>query len=283
MGKNIYIFYHGDHDGECSAYWASTKYIDPNNKLNFIRCDYNKKKADLSQVKKDDIVWIVDYSIEPSDMKKLLNKTKDLTWIDHHATAIEKYKNYPHKIKGIRQKGIAACMLTWCYINNEKSTKNAPRFLKLLSDWDIFGKKYSETNDFHYGLLTRNTLPASHIWRSLNFFPTFVERTIKEGKIIQRFYKNLKQEEIDDAGFNTEIDGYKCFCLNARGSGYLCKLIPEKYDILVCFIFNGKDYDVSLYSDKPNVDASKIAIKFGGGGHKGACGFNIKDLSFLNI
>lgn len=283
MSKNIHIFYHGDHDGECSAYWVTTKY-NSNDTLNLIRCDYNRKKADTSQVNKGDTVWIVDYSIEPTSMQTLLNITKDITWIDHHATAIEKYKNFPHKLKGVRQSGIAACMLTWCYINGEKSTKNAPYFLKLLSDWDIFGKKYPETDDFHYGLMSKNTLPASsHAWETYNKFPNVIKKTIEEGKILLKFYQNLKQEEIDDAGFNTEIDGYKCFCLNAKGSGYLFRLIPKEYDILICFIFNGKDYDVRLYSDKPSVDASKIATKFGGGGHKGACGFNTEDLSFLNL
>ena len=33
---------------------------------------------------------------------------------------------------------------------------------------------------------------------------------------------------------------------------------------------------VSIYSDKPNIDVSEIALKYGGGGHVSASGFAFK-------
>ena len=38
---------------------------------------------------------------------------------------------------------------------------------------------------------------------------------------------------------------------------------------------------VSLYTSKEDVDVSKVALSFGGGGHKGAAGFKCDTLPFL--
>lgn len=41
------------------------------------------------------------------------------------------------------------------------------------------------------------------------------------------------------------------------------------------FVFNGHEWRYSLRSTK--VDCSKVAMLYGGGGHKGAAGFNTKE------
>jgi nanoRNase/pAp phosphatase (c-di-AMP/oligoRNAs hydrolase) len=47
------------------------------------------------------------------------------------------------------------------------------------------------------------------------------------------------------------------------------------------FVFDGEQYTVSLYSK--TVDVSEIAKKYGGGGHKGAAGFQCKKLPFMKM
>jgi nanoRNase/pAp phosphatase (c-di-AMP/oligoRNAs hydrolase) len=49
------------------------------------------------------------------------------------------------------------------------------------------------------------------------------------------------------------------------------------------FYFDGQKYNVSLYHSPHNKqhDLSLIAVKYGGGGHKGACGFQADKLPFL--
>ena len=70
----------------------------------------------METIRKDEQVYIVDYSIIPDEMRELLNITKDVTWIDHHKTAIEKYKEFEHEIRGVRYDGVSGCMLTYCYM-----------------------------------------------------------------------------------------------------------------------------------------------------------------------
>lgn len=47
--------------------------------------------------------------------------------------------------------------------------------------------------------------------------------------------------------------------------------------------FDGRKWDVSLYhaDGKEQHDLSLIAVKYGGGGHRGACGFRSDKLPFL--
>lgn len=49
---------------------------------------------------------------------------------------------------------------------------------------------------------------------------------------------------------------------------------------MIVFVRDGKKWTVSLYSKKDNVDCSKIATKYGGGGHKKAAGFECYELPF---
>lgn len=65
-------------------------------------------------------------------------------------------------------------------------------------------------------------------------------------------------------------------CRNCNDTGYL-----EPYDLIVPFVRRSdKLWNVSLYSTKPDVDCGTIAKSFGGGGHKGAAGFQCKELPF---
>jgi len=81
-------------------------------------------------------------------------------------------------------------------------------------------------------------------------------------------------------GFESEFEGAKCFAVNlGRCNSEYFKSIPVgKYDVLMPFVFDGDQYTVSLYS--PTIDVSEIAKKHGGGGHKGASGFQCKELPF---
>lgn len=57
----------------------------------------------------------------------------------------------------------------------------------------------------------------------------------------------------------------------------------DSYDGAACFRYLNRMWHFSLYNDNGLVDCSVIAKGLGGGGHKGAAGFIIKDINkFLN-
>jgi hypothetical protein len=65
-------------------------------------------------------------------------------------------------------------------------------------------------------------------------------------------------------------------CQVCLGTGHI-----EPYDIMITFCRSpDKMWNVSLYSTKPEIDCGAIAKSFGGGGHRGASGFQCKELPF---
>ena len=48
---------------------------------------------------------------------------------------------------------------------------------------------------------------------------------------------------------------------------------------MLTFSWRKGQWTVSMYSDKPDIDVSVIAKNNGGGGHKGAAGFQTDDIS----
>jgi nanoRNase/pAp phosphatase (c-di-AMP/oligoRNAs hydrolase) len=49
------------------------------------------------------------------------------------------------------------------------------------------------------------------------------------------------------------------------------------------FVYDGRMFTVSVYSTNPNIDCGAICKKYGGGGHKGAAGFQCKELPFQRV
>ena len=155
-------FYHNDADGKCAGFWVHySARIAPNNEtIDFIEMSY-EKPFPMDTILPDEQIYIVDYSIMPDEMRELLKITQDVTWIDHHKTAIERYKDFEHDIRGIRYDGIAGCMLTYCYLNHMtnggrgevhpfdvKMTEDAPLFTKLIADWDVWKFDFGDTTRY---------------------------------------------------------------------------------------------------------------------------------------
>ena len=77
-------------------------------------------------------------------------------------------------------------------------------------------------------------------------------------------------------GFESDIFENHCYCMNSLTAG--SDQFGDEYDNhdMVCrFAYNGKGWVYSLYSSNENVDCSKIAKEYGGGGHRGAAGFKL--------
>lgn len=282
--------HHTDHDGHCAGFWVKKRYPQMT-KEDFIEMDYGSTLDWFSKIKKDEPVIIVDFSFDKKeDMDKLLSKTKNVIWIDHHISAIKKFEGMD--IKGLRYNGIAGCMLTWAYFNkmedgtipfDPKMCTEAPWMTKYVHDRDVWLHEYGEETDhFNLGLdAIPNKQPYDPIWEeALNIDK--VRKLIEEGSVIERYRDSLGLRA-QKSGFEYDFDGHKAFCINNcfSGSEYFGEMI-DKYDIVCCFNYNGVDriWEYSLYSNKENVDCSVICTERGGGGHKGAAGFTTNKLVF---
>jgi oligoribonuclease NrnB/cAMP/cGMP phosphodiesterase (DHH superfamily) len=240
----------------------------------------------FDKIAEDEEVFIVDYHIEPFEMRQLWAMTERIVWIDHHKSAIEKYKDFELDIPGVRVDGTAGCVLTYQWLING----DVPFFTRLIGDYDVWKFEFGDdTRLFQIAFNAYDFSPASKEWD--RFFvedSRHAEHTmIQEGRIMVKF-RDGWAKDLMDIGFQTRFEGHLCYALNlARcGSDWFKSLdINGKfgYDIYMPFYFNGSYFSVSMYTDNPVIDVSKIASKYGGGGHKGASGFQCAALPFKKV
>lgn len=254
--------------------------------------------------------------VEPTDKLMMLDISVDglmdhpfIVWIDHHKSAIDKFQK---TLRGYRIDGVAACRLIWQWFLKEHrdslgmiwllpdKTQFADRMVEepyavqLAGEYDIWDKRNPDAELFQHGLKSREL--TSHIWQKLlddSVEETFqvqishimVQSLLEGGRSIQ-FAKSQENESIiKAAGFTIQFEGLTFLaCNHARYNSFLftAGLKPE-HDACFGFCWRGGKWVVSLYHapGKEHHDLSLLAVKYGGGGHKGACGFLTDKLPFL--
>lgn len=190
-----------------------------------------------------------------------------------------------------------------------------PWAVRLAGEYDIWDKRDPDAELFQHGLKSRDLDGwwegllsdeskgcVSHVEELIergesvqlrpngniyvpNLGKRMVSNLLKRGEAIQ--YAQTKQNEsiIKAAGFTIEFEGLKFLaCNHARYNSFLftAGLKPE-HDGCFGFCWRDGQWVVSLYHapGKEHHDLSQIAVKYGGGGHRGACGFRVKTLPFL--
>lgn len=94
----------------------------------------------------------------------------------------------------------------------------------------------------------------------------------------------IKYEQYRKAyAYESRIDGVKCLVVNRRCNSLIFGNLIKDYPIVAIWVFDGEKYKYSIYSDKPDVNCSKIAERYGGGGHKGASGFVSEKMIFNKV
>lgn len=297
------VFYHIDNDGKCAGFWVKKLAKGDEYKDEFIPINYNIPFP-FEKINKDEKVYIVDFSIKPEEMDKLLEITPNVIWIDHHKTAIEAYADYDKEIRGIRYDGVAGCMLTYCYLSfmtrcgegylgdfDLVMTEYAPWFTQYIADYDVWTFKYGiQTKAFEKGFTVYPHEPTDDIWEDLYDFErhrndtSLVDEIINQGSVIIRYRNSMMTDYCKHKGFDATLDGYKVFAVNMAmlNSNDFIVDNPEDYDMFVGFSFDGDTWNYSLRA-VGEVDCSEVAKKYGGGGHRGAAGCNTKDFILKKV
>jgi oligoribonuclease NrnB/cAMP/cGMP phosphodiesterase (DHH superfamily) len=294
--KEVFMIciYHNDLDGKCAA--AIVKKWNEDRRLKaelgateggkpiafateivFIEMDYYRQLDWEKVVKPDEPVIIVDFSLKPDEMNKLLATTKNVIWIDHHATAREYPYQHLDGLRDFQDKHMAGCELAWHYFFPFEAM---PKTVQLIGDYDKWALKLAPHCFWFYeGMKLEENDPLSSLWGQL-FDPAYQQKraTIMEYGEVAIKYRDSYCEGLCKAfGYETEIDGVKAYACNqfmfgSKGFGERF----NQYPLCLAYIHNGEKFTVSLYSE--TVDVSVIAKNHGGGGHKGAAGFTCEQL-----
>jgi len=228
-----------------------------------------------------------------SQIRKFLESCKRVIWIDHHKSSIE---SHPANIPGYRIDGVAACRLAWQWFASKNAaakqsgaaregftgypyptkqefidrTVSEPLAVRLAGEYDIWDKRDPRAEVFQFGLRSRILHPDW--WTDLlgKHSDYHCCTLLDAGEMLQRYQQNQ-----DASLMNTA----RCNSLT-----FASKDIPETgHDALIGFYWTGKAFNVSMYHAKhrTDIDLSQIAVKHGGGGHRGACGFESYSLPFV--
>lgn len=281
-------FYHNDMDGRCAGALVSY-FTGELNKEDFCEVDYNKV---LPQDVEKGIVYFVDYSFTETTkpyLDSLINNKKvKVIWIDHHTSSIELEKKYPYlkNIDGKREDSMSGAALTYLYFN---PYLELPKFVRLVSDYDCWQFKYSpETEYFKIGIESENNDALDDVWTKLiheNVYKNSLTlpEILKKGKAIKSYIDSTNTYYREHFAYETEIEGYKCLAVNWKTNSWVFGEEVNNYPIVMVYAFDGTYFTYSIFSIDNSVDCSKIAEKFGGGGHRGAAGFKSKELLFRKV
>lgn len=285
-------FYHLDDDGKCAAAIVNKYGIHDSYPDQFFEMNYGFK-VPFDKIATDEMVYIVDFSFTPEDMTHLLEITANVVWIDHHVTIIEKYKDFPHHIDGVRSDAYSGCMLTYLFLTNQLhlldkpyevmvKDGDVPLIVQMCDDYDMWRFRLSATKQFHAGFEIFPHDPKDEIWNQLTDEET--NRIANAGEAIIKYRADLMAKLIKSYGFEATFGGHRCYALNQGCiSSDDFDTVAEDYDFLVGFIFDGEKFSYSLRSTENGPDVSVVASNYGGGGHVHASGCSSTEMLLQKV
>lgn len=301
---NPICFYHrADLDGHCSGAIVRANVPD----VELYGIDYGDKFP--WDKTKGRVVYMVDFSLQGPDMlmgytgsadsvtdisahpmDALAHVAEKLIWIDHHKSAIED-KGITTDIEGLRHTDKAACELCWDYFHHT----DPPEVVLLLGRYDVWDRSDEEAwhaaiLPFQYGM--RDTYAVTDpkknpaMWTPLLRYNS--DKLVSEitGAGVRAIERTARTNEkyANAYAYPVEFEGLRGIACNkgmANSRLFDSRWDEKKFDVMITYVHvQGKFWTVSLYSTKEDVDVSVIAKKYGGGGHKGAAGFQRKELPF---
>lgn len=253
-----------------------------------------------------DLIYIVDLSVdELMSRPELRNK---IVWIDHHKSAIEKWDATPsdadpnpEAFAGYRIDGVAACRLCWQWFAIARKMENEllpckdglpdvfdykdrrvvePELLRLAGEYDVWDHRDPDAKALQFGLRCQNDQQLALLIESefVDKNDGHITKVIHEGRVIKSYCD--RQNDEYSAAYSQTIrwEGLTFCALNIgqRGNSDLLRGgIKPEHQACFAWRWTGDAVLVSLYhiEGHTDLDLSVIATKYGGGGHRGACGF----------
>jgi uncharacterized protein len=286
-------FYHSaDLDGHCSG--AIVKHFCPECEL--IGFNYGQDFP-WSSILFGETIFMVDVSLPIHQMVELA-RISTLIWIDHHVGIIREFNALPDEdqqlFDGRRNTKMAACELCWEWFSPEP-VPLVVECLGVYDSWRFLPHDEASVKKFQYGMrMTKETRPehAMAFWEKL--FPLTLhdeafDQIFFRGATIYDYQLAENEKHCRSCAFETMIwdeagEEIRCIAVNSslmNSDVFKSVWDAAKYDVMLCFYWSNRGFwRVSIYSDKPTVDCSVLAKIHGGGGHKGAAGFQCQELPF---
>lgn len=287
------VYYHRlDFDGIVSGavarYWLGD--------APYIGWDYKDPEPERPA---DDVkIYMLDISIDG------LMDHPGLVWIDHHKTAIDKY---PETIPGYRIDGVAACRLAGQWFKIADAEKHVgwaneacarltrmdyaqhsviePLLVRLVGEYDVWDHRDPRALFLQHGLTAIGFSVDEHDVHDYFTQMNIVNELCETGETIERYAQTFNSDVAANNAYFLTWEGVRFAVLNtAKGNSmvfgdFAVRHADEIDAVLVWRHTGGEAISFSLYGPpkglREDIDLSVIARKYGGGGHRNACGFRL--------
>jgi len=286
-----HVFYHSaDLDGHCSGALVRIHLERIGKPTVMHGIDYGDPFP-WGELQMMDTVWMVDWTLQPLAEFDRLDEVglHEVVVIDHHKTSLPLAGRY----SGIIDTGRAACEWTERYLHFDLRPA-----IELLGRYDSW-RKGSDWEDavlpYQYGVRTLPTDPATTegmaTWRDilgpLDLQRHTVESLRERGRLILDYQRQVDAVRMKQAFECKFADLWAIASIGPKcgSQAFASVWNPSRHDCMASIGHDGPNglWAVSLYTEKPGLDLTPIAKRFGGGGHPQACGFQVPCLSALGI
>lgn len=291
--KRLCYYHNKDLDGFFSGAVVKHKYPD----VVLRGWDYKDPVPDISEIEGFDEIILIDITFPLEDLQYMAEENK-ITVIDHHISfkrqvdeyiekGIKKSQEQPGKYvhPSIKFEYIFDQNLSACELGMKHYFGHIPPVVELVGKydtWRAFGTEEweEEVLPVKYYLYGKVGHPDDVISEWLaDIYPHFLDLITLTGRSILAYERKMDEARTKSYAFETEAYGLRALCINTNfmsSETMISRFDPEKHDIQIGFAWNGRGWGVSLRSIEGGADASLIARERGGGGHKGAAGFEVK-------
>lgn len=268
--KNILVLYHdGCMDGTAGAWAAYQKF---GNSAEYIPC---KDRINLPELfsKRDNLsdaeVYIIDFSFPKDVLLSLERQVKKLVVLDHHISAKDNVESVKEHVFNVSESG---AMIAWKYFFTDK---NIPKIIEYVSDSDTWQHRLPEWESIESYVYS---FGESLSFEDFSNLKDKVENKFDECVCIGKEILRVRHISVDYYVNKAELidfDGHKVYAVNVQKefrSEVGHKLAEKTNTFGMVFYYENNKWKVSLRSVS-DFDVSKIAEKYGGGGHKNAAAF----------
>ncbi len=264
--KPIVILYHTNCPDGFGAAWAAWKKFG-------IRAEYvgvnPETLPNKSPVGKE--IYVVDVSYPIAVQKKLRRKNKKLVILDHHASNKRDTEFFPENVFDNEHSG---SVLAWNYFH---PGRKIPLFLRYVEDNDIWRFRLPHARELSpvVFLLDFDFKDWSRFIRRFED-KNGRKEIFKQGRIILGYEGKIIKSVVERATL-VKFEGYKTLAANsAILESEIGHLLTKKLPPLGIVWRQRKDQITVSLRSNGKIDVSKLAKKYGGGGHRKASGFGFK-------
>jgi oligoribonuclease NrnB/cAMP/cGMP phosphodiesterase (DHH superfamily) len=267
--KNIVVIYHKRcEDGFGAAYAAWKKFGDA---AEYIPAGYGDEIPEGLERKE---IYIVDFCYEEEGaMDRLEKNAKKLVVLDHHQTSRGIVESMQEHVFDTSRSGAS---IAWTYFHPNVPL---PRLIRYLEDGDLYRFALPETAEIFSYLVVQplDFLVWDDIVRRLED-PNERPALLTKASIYNEYFEKISHLSVQ-AAKKVRFEGYECYFTTALPSitmrSYICHQLYTKLPPIALIVTAHPDgFGVSIRGNG-SVDVSKIAEKYGGGGHPGSSGFFI--------